>query len=668
MCFYVATPDMRGSRDNFVGLPQHVTTCEPSGNGAGVPQNYRQVKGTRFLRALSSSLGGSDDRLAVLLLCLLSACCLLAADLYANRIMPWLLIKTCAAKHTDIFKQTLDGKLWLLTYAGMMSFVAAVLAVFVPVRRWSLPVLLGLVFVLSAAVRISTPNMALDLMPKPDGSYYAALADSLIHGSWLVPVGGNHLVSRFSPGTSFVLLLTQWMQPERLAFGVTAIFLCGLATIGLTYYAGRTFFSKPVGIVAALLVATSPIHGNYSREIMSEVPWGLLILAAVVLLFHPVEEGRRRFWGGVLLGLGMLFKPPHIVVIAAVGAVLLWQVIRRPSTFRTLALPAGLGLALGLLPWLLYNKFLWGVWLTSGYNQYDTNRYTIQTVFGAQYLFGPPIEKGSFGNLPYYLFAFLGLDPRTDRMPWIPPVALLVGYGLVCRLRSQLTFDIAPHARKFVATTWATCLAFTGLFLIYFYQDSRFLLPILPLFFLLAAIPATAILFRMTPIWRNLLASMAIISQSAIALSIAQEESNEWRMSELTRLQILRAAHQNFDVIVTDEDPVLLSLTEVWTKEHPCIPFLPAGEDWFPDDPVAHRRECGTYMETYRGSLPVVRNLLRQGRTVCLWVRWPYLYPELTEAFQKEFLLTPTPNAGLTGLQEVKLRPHPQSGNNGPEK
>ncbi len=70
--------------------------------------------------------------------------------------------------------------------------------------------------------------------------------------------------------------------------------ILGVSAVGLIYLAGRRLLSREGGLLAALLLATSPIHIHYSREAR---PYSLLVfLCTLSLLLALAIQRRPRLW------------------------------------------------------------------------------------------------------------------------------------------------------------------------------------------------------------------------------------------------------------------------------------------------------------------------------------------------------------------------------------
>jgi len=564
-----------------------------------------------------------------------------------------------SADRPPVYWETLRIHVIFFAYFAVYAAVAGLFLRRLPVSSASVRNLSILALFLALAIRWATPEMALDLSPAPDALHYASLASRLVtSGDWTIPIGPHHLPSRFSPGTSLLLTLIQWIRPDHLGMGVGMIWLSGALAVTLVWWLGSRVFSPRVGVVAALLLASSPAYGHYSRLIMSEIPWSLLVLVALSCIF--LARGRRSIlWsGGFLLGAGMLFKPPHAAVIFGAGAGYLAYMVAHPDHRWRNALWLATGVCAGLIPWLLYNRLVLGGWLTSGYGVYDSNRCAVEAIFSLRYLFAPPIEKGFTGNLIYYPMATLGLEPRMSRMLFAIPVSILVAAGLWTRHQRRVPADPVSNEGRWLLWGFASAaLPYILLFMLLHWQDSRHMLPILPLICLGAAVGIDPFIARLSVLMRAMALVCLITVLAAMGSAILQVECEGRRPSlhsTWLRLASLRTA---YDVLATDEDPAVLGFYRIWTPEQRVVPVRPPGSDWPGHDPEDLRRRTGIYM-TQCGKLDqALLPHLRAGQRVAVWLRHPRAHRPLLDSLPPEYELRPWSN-DLPHGYEVKAR-HP---------
>ncbi len=127
----------------------------------------------------------------------------------------------------------------------------------------------------------------------------------------------------------------------------------GMLGIAGTYLLARRLVSAPVAAVAALLVALSPYHVWYSRDVrMYELYYALAMLACA-LFVGGVQTGSRWAWAGYaavsLAGLYTINMMALVFVVQLVYGLLYW----RRAAGRILGLVSAMSaVGVGYLPWL----------------------------------------------------------------------------------------------------------------------------------------------------------------------------------------------------------------------------------------------------------------------------------------------------------------------------
>lgn len=104
-------------------------------------------------------------------------------------------------------------------------------------------------------------------------------------------------------GPLFFLILRGWLG----LFGYSEFALrffslmCGVISVALIITLGKRLFSRAVGLIAGSLLAFSAYQVWYSQEAKMYTLITLLALASIYFLRRAVEEGRLRFWIGVVV-------------------------------------------------------------------------------------------------------------------------------------------------------------------------------------------------------------------------------------------------------------------------------------------------------------------------------------------------------------------------------
>jgi hypothetical protein len=184
-----------------------------------------------------------------------------------------------------------------------------------------------------------------------------------------VAAGGTRIVPVTPPGFPIVMAVFDRIAGHRAVFYVVPL-LGGLA-VWATYLMGCRLAGRPVGLSAAVLLATSPTFLFQLMNPMSDVPamaWWSLTLALL-----PCESRGAAFAAGVSAGLAILTRPNLVPVAVVPGLFFLWGAKERTWTGR--AVPRALLFAAGAIPFCVavaaLNAFWYGSPVASGYGAFD---------------------------------------------------------------------------------------------------------------------------------------------------------------------------------------------------------------------------------------------------------------------------------------------------------
>lgn len=194
---------------------------------------------------------------------------------------------------------------------------------------------------------------------EPDEPRYAEIAREMVEsGDWLTP----HLnyVKYFEKPP-----LVYWLTALNiLVFGPSewavrlwpALF--GLAGIGVAAWLGHRIYGPPVGLLSAIVLASSPLYFGVSQVLILDLPLtslsSLAMAAGWVVAQHADRNRIAELVFAACVALAVLTKGPVAVVLAG-GSALTFAVVSRRWLWwtRLLSLPSlGLGLALAA-PWFV---------------------------------------------------------------------------------------------------------------------------------------------------------------------------------------------------------------------------------------------------------------------------------------------------------------------------
>jgi len=345
-----------------------------------------------------------------------------------------------------------------------------------PSPRWlRVLVLLG-VLALGGFLRWTTLAEVADLRPWPDAIEYEEAARNLHDGrGYLLWIGGDAYPPRYPPGFSLLIAASLPLVGSALGSGIYAVLASALAAIAAAYVLARRTGGFASGVVAALLVATSPLHVQWSRAVMSDVPASAALawLAVWVLAAVGRDAGLlEHLLLGAACALVASIRQPLLLVVPAAGLVILLFSPGAAVTRGRKVLALGAGVVLGALPLLCLNAALFGSPLRNGYDYWVHGQQ-----FALSWAFAPR-ASGAPANAWYYGTLLLG---GGALYPWTATILLLAG--------TVMAWRGSRAARALATLGWLFTALFFLFHLPYFWQWDRFFLPLLPLLAALMALP-----------------------------------------------------------------------------------------------------------------------------------------------------------------------------------
>ncbi len=177
--------------------------------------------------------------------------------------------------------------------------------------------------------------------PASTTMYGLAIVDVLVYLAGLI-------TGRFADVRDFADAV--FADPGVVILPGRAMILCfGLLVIALVYRLGARLFGTPAGLVAAMLLAVSPLHVTYSQIIRSDMMACAFMLLGLLASLRVAREGRRRDFAmaGVWAGVATASKWPFALgILGAVGAVGLRLFAPSVARPRELVRLAGSGAAM----------------------------------------------------------------------------------------------------------------------------------------------------------------------------------------------------------------------------------------------------------------------------------------------------------------------------------
>ena len=298
----------------------------------------------------------------------------------------------------------------------------------------------------------------------PDEAVYAVVTRRMMQtGDWLAPIYNG--VPFFDKP-----ILFYWLQlisfkifgaNEFAARMVPAVSAVGV--IGVTGWAGRAFFNREVGNLAAVIVAILPATFLLSAYAILDMTFTMFMFAGVALAASSVvhKKPSREWWGYLCLALAVLTKGP--LALALGGLSLILTLIIAPGLRRaiwSLHFMWGLLLVVAISsPWFLY------MWWRFGYAFIDGYFLRENILLYASQLFETTRSPG------FYL--------RIASVGFLPFTPILIGRAIDAWRGDR----ISDAERLF----WAWAIAITAFFSFSRFKLDHYIYPVLPALAVIAA-------------------------------------------------------------------------------------------------------------------------------------------------------------------------------------
>lgn len=235
---------------------------------------------------------------------------------------------------------------------------------------------LGVVVVLGIAVRaayvrVVGPHTRL----WNDSGWYFSQAANILHGRGYLDVGrqfayqySKTTATRLEPGAFWPPGYPVFLAGVEWLFGASwyATRMAGVATGGVTVLLvgllGRAIAGRSVGIVAAVLVALSPLLVAVDGSLMSETLYVPLILLALLVAHHARNRPALWWWAllGLVVGLATLTRQDALLLVpcAVVPAAVLSHANARTIVARIAVSIVVSGAVVA--PWVVRNAIVLG--------------------------------------------------------------------------------------------------------------------------------------------------------------------------------------------------------------------------------------------------------------------------------------------------------------------
>jgi 4-amino-4-deoxy-L-arabinose transferase-like glycosyltransferase len=195
-----------------------------------------------------------------------------------------------------------------------------------------------------------------DAVPGGDSRQYLAIADGLLDGQ------GFETDAYRTPGYPLFIAALQLLPGPTGDAVVVAQHLIGVGLVVAVLLVAWRFFGKAPALVAAALVAFTPVMPALENMILADFLFGTAIFAGAVALAYALADRispRLLVLTGVVFGLAANVKPSGQFLIVAAPLALLATTRSVRQTVKWGAVPV-VAFALTITPWIIHNEVVDG--------------------------------------------------------------------------------------------------------------------------------------------------------------------------------------------------------------------------------------------------------------------------------------------------------------------
>ena len=361
-----------------------------------------------------------------------------------------------------------------------------------------------------AAYLLYLPSeLGMSLLIAPDASEYSiCLVNLFEHGRFGFTLNGEWYPSRYAPWFSLLCLTPAYLLSGGNVLCLHwAILVFALVLLFVVWKIGAVCGLGRMAVLPPVLLMLMPDFLFYSRVAMTEIPYAALfaILALVFVRFvGQVQQSARLCvgigflvaWAGLVRSTGFALVIPFIAAVFARRIV--WK--RKIGYVLMLILPMIVAQVVGLA----YNWCVFGSPFRSGYHYWSAFPFDFPEItFNWHYVL--PAISSLFGNL---------IIPITVVLMIVPMVVAFLG---LCNAN-------APRNRPFllvVAFVAVHAVVLLGLYLGYYWTDTRFFLPLTVVSTVMFFVAVNDVIARCFPSRRVLLVAI-LFAGSAVAVAHAE--------------------------------------------------------------------------------------------------------------------------------------------------
>ncbi len=202
-----------------------------------------------------------------------------------------------------------------------------------------------------------------------DETAYVRMAQNLASGRGLLEITGL-TATHFSPLPSFYIAGLAVLVHNYVLAGYAVVTIFGGLILIPTYLLGKDLAGQRVGLMAAALIAVTPLFVDYSSLIYSESVYIFFLLMAILFGYRMLRTLRAGYGlaAGVALGLAYLANPTAIYYVFALAglAVIVAGMRKAPRLLSRLLIPLLLAFVVFAAPYVFFLHVETGQWTYNG--------------------------------------------------------------------------------------------------------------------------------------------------------------------------------------------------------------------------------------------------------------------------------------------------------------
>src|SRR3990167_7350537 len=185
--------------------------------------------------------------------------------------------------------------------------------------------------------------------------------DEAINVTFVKNLNLKSLITEYSIGDFHPPLYHILMRGWILLFGTSEFsirlpsVIFGLATVYVVYLIGRKLFEEKTALIAATLIATSPLHIYYSQEARMYMMAAFLASVSVYFFVSIIKKDNFFYWIGFIISTALVLYSDYLPYFILPAYICYLLIFRKniPKSVKKTFIPSFILISVLVLPWFL---------------------------------------------------------------------------------------------------------------------------------------------------------------------------------------------------------------------------------------------------------------------------------------------------------------------------